>query len=156
MKKKRFSVEQITAVLQQAEGGVPVGEARVMIDNLTRSGLVLSSRPIDLALVARLSPTLLQTRAVLQEEGNTRGRLQARIANLWLSIEQARLALYNAARLGDLGSPEALMAILGCKILAAEASVSASNEAMTLCGGIVWPWPCRARNTASRPAIIWA
>ncbi len=26
MKKKRFSVEQISAVLQQAEGGVPVGD----------------------------------------------------------------------------------------------------------------------------------
>ena len=26
MKKKRFSVEQITAVLQQVEGGVPVGD----------------------------------------------------------------------------------------------------------------------------------
>ncbi len=26
MKKKRFSIEQITAVLQQAEQGVPVGE----------------------------------------------------------------------------------------------------------------------------------
>ena len=26
MKKKRFSVEQITSVLQQAEGGVPVGD----------------------------------------------------------------------------------------------------------------------------------
>ena len=26
MKKKRFSVEQITAVLQEAEGGVPVGD----------------------------------------------------------------------------------------------------------------------------------
>lgn len=26
MKKKRFSVEQITSVLQQADGGVPVGD----------------------------------------------------------------------------------------------------------------------------------
>ena len=26
MKKKRFSVEQITSVLQQVEGGVPVGD----------------------------------------------------------------------------------------------------------------------------------
>ena len=26
MKKKRFSVEQITAVLKQAEGGIPVGD----------------------------------------------------------------------------------------------------------------------------------
>jgi len=62
--------------------GVPIGEARVMIDNLTRSGLVLSSRPIDLALVARLSASQLQGRAVLQEEGQTRGRLQARISGL--------------------------------------------------------------------------
>src|SRR5690606_3467180 len=62
--------------------GVPTGEVRVMIDDLTRSGLVLTSRPIDLALVARLSPTQLQARAVLQDQGQTRGRLQARIANL--------------------------------------------------------------------------
>ena len=33
MKKKRFSVEQITAVLQQAEQGVPVG------DCVARSGI---------------------------------------------------------------------------------------------------------------------
>jgi translocation and assembly module TamB len=63
-------------------GGVPVGEARVVVDGLTRSGLVLSSRPINLALVGRLSPSLLQTRAVLRDGGGTRGRLQARIANL--------------------------------------------------------------------------
>src|SRR5688500_1529425 len=62
--------------------GVPVGEARVMVDNLTRSGLVLSSRPIDLALVARLSASQLQARAVLQDEGQTKGRLQARISGL--------------------------------------------------------------------------
>ena len=62
--------------------GVPVGDARVMIDNLTRSGLVLSSRPLDLALVGRLTPSELAARAVLQDQGQTRGRLQARIAGL--------------------------------------------------------------------------
>src|SRR5690606_4579704 len=62
--------------------GAPTGEARVLVDDLTRSGLLLTSRPIDLALVARLSPTLLQTRAVLRDNGDTRGRLQGRIANL--------------------------------------------------------------------------
>ncbi|KRA84290.1 translocation/assembly module TamB domain-containing protein [Altererythrobacter sp. Root672] len=62
--------------------GVPTGEMRVMVDNLTRSGLVMSSRPIDLALVARLSPTLMQARAVVKEDGVVRGRLQGRIANL--------------------------------------------------------------------------
>src|SRR5690606_25192995 len=49
--------------------GVPTGEARVLVDDLTRSGLVLTSRPIDLALVARLSPSLLQARAVMKDNG---------------------------------------------------------------------------------------
>jgi translocation and assembly module TamB len=62
--------------------GVPTGNARVMIDDLTRSGLVLSSSPIDLALVADLSPTVLQARAVVSEGGQQRGRLQGRIAGL--------------------------------------------------------------------------
>lgn len=74
----------ISGIIDVSSGpnGVPVGEARVMVDNLTRSGLVLSSRPIDLAFVGRLSPSDLQARAVLQDEGQTEGRLQARIANL--------------------------------------------------------------------------
>ena len=62
--------------------GVPTGEARIMVDDLTRSGLVLTSRPIDLALVARLSPSLLQARAVMNDEGQTQGRLQASISGL--------------------------------------------------------------------------
>ena len=67
---------------QAGPGGVPTGEARVMVDNLTRSGLLLTSRPIDLALVARLSPTLAQARRVLEDESGTRGRFQGRIAGL--------------------------------------------------------------------------
>ncbi|MXP41707.1 DUF490 domain-containing protein [Altererythrobacter soli] len=67
---------------QSGAGGVPTGEARVMVDNLTRSGLLLTSRPVDLALVARLSPTLAQARAVIEEEGETRGRFQGRIAGM--------------------------------------------------------------------------
>jgi translocation and assembly module TamB len=63
-------------------GGVPTGEARVMVDDLTRSGLVLSSRPIDLALVARLSPSVFQARAAMRDQGQTRGRLQASISGL--------------------------------------------------------------------------
>jgi translocation and assembly module TamB len=63
-------------------GGLPVGEVRVLVKGLTRSGLVLSSRPIDLALVARLTANQLQARAELKEGGQTRGRLQARIDGL--------------------------------------------------------------------------
>jgi translocation and assembly module TamB len=62
--------------------GVPTGDVAVMVRGLTRSGLLLTSKPIDLALVAQLSPTLLQARAVVQQGGATMGRFQGRIAGM--------------------------------------------------------------------------
>jgi translocation and assembly module TamB len=78
-------------------GGVPTGSARVMVTGLRRSGLLLTSRPVDLAFVAQLSPTLLQARAVLQDKGQMLGRLQGRIANLPLGG-----SLYDRLSAGDL------------------------------------------------------
>jgi translocation and assembly module TamB len=60
----------------------PTGEFRVKIAGLTRSGLVLTSRPLDLAVVGSLLPDRLETRAVAMEGGEVRGRLQGRIAGL--------------------------------------------------------------------------
>ncbi|WP_120716229.1 translocation/assembly module TamB domain-containing protein [Tsuneonella amylolytica] len=77
--------------------GVPTGEARVKVAGLTRSGLVLTSRPIDLAMVLRLTPNRLDTRAVINEGAARRGRLQARIAGL-----PASGALFDRLRAGDL------------------------------------------------------
>lgn len=62
--------------------GVPQGHAALQVRNLTRSGLVLTSRPLDLFLVAQLDAASLQTRAVMKETGAVRGRVQARIADL--------------------------------------------------------------------------
>ncbi|MBX7496664.1 translocation/assembly module TamB domain-containing protein [Qipengyuania sp. 6B39] len=67
---------------RMGEDRVPVGEARVKIDDLTRSGLVLTSRPVDVALLARLSATQLEARATLRNEDIRRGRVQARINGL--------------------------------------------------------------------------
>ncbi|MFZ1742362.1 MAG: translocation/assembly module TamB domain-containing protein, partial [Pontixanthobacter sp.] len=61
---------------------MPTGSARVKIDNLTRSGLVLTSRPIDLTLVSKLTANSLDTRAIIDEGGERRGRLQARVSGL--------------------------------------------------------------------------
>ena len=68
--------------LQSGRGGLPVGEARLMVDDLTRSSALLTSRPLDIALVANLSETLLQARAVMDDGTGLDGRLQARIADL--------------------------------------------------------------------------
>ena len=62
--------------------GLPVGNARVKVDDLTRSGLVLTSRPVDLSLVLRLTENQLETRALLRNEEIRRGRLQAQITGL--------------------------------------------------------------------------
>ena len=63
-------------------GGLPTGQGRVEIKGLSRSGLVLTSRPIDLYLVADLSETALQARAAIREDSVRRGRIQARISGM--------------------------------------------------------------------------
>ncbi len=90
---------KISGVAEYASGagGVPTGEARVKVVGLTRSGLVLTSRPMDLALVLRLTPDRLETRAVIDEGGQWRGRLQGRIAGL-----PRTGALFDRLRAGDL------------------------------------------------------
>jgi translocation and assembly module TamB len=62
--------------------GVPVAHAALQIKGLTRAGLLLSSRPLDLALVGGLDASALQMRAVAKDAGVVRGRLQARISQL--------------------------------------------------------------------------
>ena len=62
--------------------GLPTGSAQIEIDGLTRSGLVLTSRPADISLSARLGPDTASLRAVIDEAGQRRGRLQGRVANL--------------------------------------------------------------------------
>ncbi|HEV2747544.1 MAG TPA: translocation/assembly module TamB domain-containing protein [Allosphingosinicella sp.] len=61
-------------------GGQPSGAANLRIRGLTRAGLVLSSRPVDIGLVARLAGGNAAMRAVAASEGRTIGRAQARIA----------------------------------------------------------------------------
>ncbi len=65
-----------------SESGLPVGDARVLVSGLTRSSALLTSRPMDIALVADLSETLAQARAVISDDNGANGRLQARISGL--------------------------------------------------------------------------
>ena len=62
--------------------GVPEGHAALSVMGLTRSGLVLTSRPLDLALVGQLDARALQVRAVAREGTVPRMRLQALIGDL--------------------------------------------------------------------------
>lgn len=71
-----------TLSYRQAEGGVPTGKASIKLDNLTRTGLIVSSRPVDLAANLALTADALAVRAVIAEQDKTVGRAQARIGNL--------------------------------------------------------------------------
>ncbi|MCP9222503.1 translocation/assembly module TamB domain-containing protein [Erythrobacter sp. LQ02-29] len=63
-------------------GGPPTADVKVKVQGLTRAGLVLTSRPINLALVSRLTADRLEARAVIDDAQSQSGRLQLRIANL--------------------------------------------------------------------------
>lgn len=65
-----------------AGGGLPSGEANLRVRGLTRSGLVLSSRPVDIGLNARLTGANAAARAVAASEGRTVGRAQARVTGM--------------------------------------------------------------------------
>ncbi|HEY9553459.1 translocation/assembly module TamB domain-containing protein [Allosphingosinicella sp.] len=67
-------------------GGVaPTGDVNLRIRGLTRSGLVLSSLPVDVGLVARLDGRSAAMRAVAVSEGKTIGRAQARLSPIGTS-----------------------------------------------------------------------
>lgn len=64
--------------------------------------------------------------------------LQHHVGTLWAAVEKSRLLVQHAARLGDLGTLDALTAILASKADAARTAVQATNEAMSLGGGIAY------------------
>ncbi|ATE64825.1 translocation/assembly module TamB domain-containing protein [Rhizorhabdus dicambivorans] len=61
---------------------IPTGRANLKIRGLSRSGLVLTSRPADVALAAVLTDNVAAGRAIVSSGGKVIGRAQARIANL--------------------------------------------------------------------------
>ena len=63
-------------------GRLPTGRANLQIKGLSRSGLVLTSRPADVAVAGVLTENVLATRAVVSSGGNVIGRAQARISNI--------------------------------------------------------------------------
>ncbi|WP_293883198.1 translocation/assembly module TamB domain-containing protein, partial [Sphingomonas sp.] len=67
---------------QTMTGAAPTGRADLRVRGLTRSGLVLSSRPIDVGVIAVLDARGAVMRAVAASGGATIGQAQARIAPL--------------------------------------------------------------------------
>ena len=67
---------------QPANGGAPTGSAQLRVRNLTRAGLVLTSKPVDAGVNAILDANGLVLRAIAASGGQTIGQAQARLAPL--------------------------------------------------------------------------
>lgn len=66
----------------QPRGGIPTGKMNLRIKGLTRSGLALSSAPIDIGLNAVLDNQRLAARALVAKGGAVVGRAQALVTPL--------------------------------------------------------------------------
>ena len=124
--------------------GAPSGHAAVEVKGLTRSGLVLSSRPLDLALVAELDPAALQVRAVAREGAVMRGRFQALVGDLprgGTMLERLRGGSLRA-QLRYSGPAEALWRLAAIEVidltgpLGAAASVTGSIDHPVITGAV--------------------
>ncbi|MFN3468136.1 MAG: translocation/assembly module TamB domain-containing protein [Novosphingobium sp.] len=98
--------------------GAPSGRAALMVRGLSRSGLILTSRPVDVALVAQLDPDALQLRSVIRDRSEVRGRLQMQVRDLPRGgglmdrLEAGRLA----GQLRYAGAAEALWRLTGVEL----------------------------------------
>jgi len=100
-----------------ANGAAPTGKANVTIRGLSRAGLVLSSRPIDVGIAAVLSPDKLGLRAVIASAGKTIGRAQVQLAPLGQGDLASRIS--NARLFGQLrysGPADTLWRLTGVEL----------------------------------------
>lgn len=71
-----------TVSVVQPRGGVPTGKAELRIRGLSRSGLTLSSTPVDVGVNALLDANRMAARAVIVDKGQTIGRAQMMLTPL--------------------------------------------------------------------------
>jgi translocation and assembly module TamB len=112
-------------------GGDPSGSANLRVRGLTRSGLVLSSKPVDLGLVARLDGRSAGVRAVAVSEGRTIGRVQARLAPIGASgnIGDRLASAPMAAQLRYNGPADTLWRLTGVELLDVSGPVAVAADA---------------------------
>jgi translocation and assembly module TamB len=107
-----------TLSYSQPRGGVPAGNASLRIRGLTRSGLALSSKPIDVGVNAVLTADRLGARAVVVSDNKTIGRAQALLTPLGSGGIAERLR--NAPLVAQLrynGTADTLWRLTGVEII---------------------------------------
>ncbi|GAB5488831.1 MAG: translocation/assembly module TamB domain-containing protein [Parasphingorhabdus sp.] len=104
-----------TVKLVQVGSQTPIGDAKLTIKGLTRSGLILTSKPVDLGLNIAISNRNAAARGIIKSDtGKTIGRFQGRVTDLgkgnWKN-ELLRNPLFAQARFN--GEAESLWRLTG-------------------------------------------
>ena len=114
----------------QPQGGPPTGKAELRIRGLSRSGLSLSSRPVDVGVNVALTPDRLATRMLFVADGRTIGRGQALLTPL--GREGGLVSRLNAAplfaQLRYAGTADTLWRLTGVEIVDIGGPVSVSAD----------------------------
>lgn len=119
-----------TVELTQSGSQVPVGDARLTVKGLTRSGLILTSAPVDLGLNVAISQRNAAARGIIKSpDGKTIGRFQGRVTGLgggrWQD-ELMRRPLFAQARFN--GGAESLWRLTGVETFDLTGPVAASAD----------------------------
>lgn len=103
-----------TVKLTQTGSQMPIGEAKLTINGLTRSGLILTSTPVDLGLNVAVSARNAAARGIIRSQDETIGRFQGRVTGFgngdWKD-ELLRSPLFAQARFN--GAADALWRLTG-------------------------------------------
>ena len=114
-----------------AAGRVPEGAASLTVRGLTRSGLLMSSRPVDIGLNVALSNGTAAARGVVRSSaGETTGRVQARVTGIRgrdFAAELMTGALFAEARFD--GAVESLWRLTGIETFDLTGPVRISADA---------------------------
>jgi translocation and assembly module TamB len=114
----------------QARGGVPTGTMNLRIKGLTRSGLALSSAPIDIGINAALDNRRGAMRAVISEGGTVIGRAQALLTPLGAGSLMERLnAAPLQAQINYAGSSDTLWRLTNIELLSFGGRVGIAAQA---------------------------
>jgi len=119
-----------TVKLTQTGSQTPVGEAKLTVKGLTRSGLILTSKPVDLGLNVAISNRNAAARGVIKSDtGTTIGRFQGRVTGLgggnWKN-ELLRNPLFAQARFN--GEAESLWRLTGVETFDLTGPVAVSAD----------------------------
>jgi translocation and assembly module TamB len=114
-----------------AGGGEPSGDANLRVRGLTRSGLVLSSRPVDIGVAARLQGRSAGIRAVAVSDGRTIGRAQARLSPIGSggNIGERLAAAPMVAQLRYNGAADTLWRLTGVELIDVSGAVAIGADA---------------------------